>query len=296
MPTEPKFPAAESASRTAPETGAGIVIEQGRPRVHVESPLMMESLIDKQLIDRTYEEHEVAILPDVHLVHLGGQGTIDRGAEVLLPLIDEIVRNRAEHKILIGVGGGIRERHTFALATDLGLPTGGLAQLTGVICKQNATMVYYLLARHGGVRIARENFHKLPYYLNAGGIPVIVDMPPYHFWEHMPRVGRIPKHRPDTGSYLISEVYSCRSSIFVKDVDGIFTEDPKINPRAKLIPRVSVSDLLAMNLPDLPIERAVLEILPLARNRKEVRIINGLVPGNLTRALNGQDVGTVIYQ
>jgi molybdenum storage protein len=278
------------------DQGAKIVVEGGRPRVHVESPLMMESLIDKQLIDRTYLEHEVAILPEVHLVHLGGQGIIDRGARALLPLVDEIVRNRPRHKVLVGVGGGIRERHTFALATDLGLPTGGLAQLTGVICKQNATMVYYLLARHGGVRVARENFHKLPYYLNAGGIPVVVDMPPYHFWEHLPRIGRIPTHRPDTGSYLIAEVYSCRSCIFVKDVDGLYTEDPRTNPRAEFIPRISAADLSRMDLPDLPIERAVLDILQLARNRKEIRIINGLVAGNLTRALDGEDVGTLIHQ
>ena len=296
MPTDAQRPDLKGAGLGSLEQGTKIVIEEGRPRVHVESPLMMESLLDKALIDRTYQEKEVPILPDVHLVHLGGRGIIDRGSEVLLPLIDEIVRARPAHKILIGVGGGIRERHTFALAIDLGLPTGGLAQLTGVICKQNATMVYYLLARHGGVRISRENFHKLPYYLGAGGIPVVVDMPPYHFWEHLPRVGRIPTHRPDTGSYLISEVYSCRSCIFVKDVDGLYDKDPKTNPRAEFIPQIGADELLRRGLPDLPIEPAVLEILKLARNRKEIRIVNGLVPGNLTRALDGEDVGTVVHQ
>ena len=30
------------------------------------------------------------------------------------------------------------------------------------------------------------------------------------------------------------------------------------------------------------------------RHRRSVRIINGLVPGNLTRALEGEDVGTLI--
>jgi len=179
---------------------------------------------------------------------------------------------------------------------DLGLPTGGLAQLTGVICKQNATMVYYLLARHGGVRIARENFHKLPFYLASGGTPVIVDMPPYHFWEHIPKMGRIPTHRPDTGSFLVAEVYSCRSCLYVKDVDGLFTADPKRDPAATLIPEISASGLLALNLPDLPIERSVLEILQVARNRKAIRIVNGLKPGTLTRALNGEEVGTLISQ
>lgn len=273
-----------------------IVIEAGRPRVHVDSPLMMESLIDRQLIAATYLEAEVPILPDVHLVHLGGRSILDRGAAALRPLVEEIVAARLRHPILLGVGGGVRERHTFALAIDLGLPTGGLAQLTGVICKQNATLVYYLLARHGGVRVSRENFHKLPYYLAAGGIPVIVDMPPYHFWEHLTAVGRIPTHRPDTGSFLVAEVYSCRSCIFLKDVDGLYTDDPRVDRQARLIPRVSVTELAGLGLPDLPIEPAVLEVLRLARNRRDVRIINGLVPGNLTRALEGEDIGTLITQ
>jgi molybdenum storage protein len=36
--------------------------------------------------------------------------------------------------------------------------------------------------------------------------------------------------------------------------------------------------------------------LHLARNRKDIRLVNGLIPGNLTRALDGEDVGTLIYQ
>ncbi len=275
---------------------AEIVVEGERTRFHVKSPLMMESLLDKRLIAGTYLSREVPILPDAHLVHLGGLSILDRGDDALLPLVQEIIALRRAHKFVIGVGGGIRERHTFALATDLGLPTGALAQLTGVMCKQNAMMVYYLLARCGGVRIARENFHKLPFYLASGGIPVIVDMPPYHFWEHVPKLGRIPQHRSDAGSYLVAEVYSCRSCIFLKDVDGLFTADPKKDPSAALIPKIGVRELLSLDLPDLPIERSVLEILQVARNRREIRIINGLKPGTLTQALNGHDVGTLIYQ
>jgi len=103
-------------------------------------------------------------------------------------------------------------------------------------------------------------------------------------------------HRPDSGTYLVAEVYSCRSCTFLKDVDGLYTADPRKDPGAKFIPRISTGELLAANLPDLPIERSVIEILHLARNRKEIRLINGLVAGNLTRALNDEDVGTLIYQ
>jgi molybdenum storage protein len=32
-----------------------------------------------------------------------------------------------------------------------------------------------------------------------------------------------------------------------------------------------------------------------AKNRRSIRVINGLTQGNLTRALAGEDVGTLIY-
>jgi molybdenum storage protein len=47
-------------------------------------------------------------------------------------------------------------------------------------------------------------------------------------------------------------------------------------------------------LPTLPIDRVVPELILRARLATEVQIINGLVPGNLTRALEGEHVGTVI--
>jgi molybdenum storage protein len=49
-----------------------------------------------------------------------------------------------------------------------------------------------------------------------------------------------------------------------------------------------------MHLPTLPIEQAALDLLGRARLVTSVRIVNGLVPGNLTRALAGEPVGTLI--
>ena len=38
----------------------------------------------------------------------------------------------------------------------------------------------------------------------------------------------------------------------------------------------------------------MLDLLKVARHIHEVQIVNGLVPGNLTRALAGEHVGTII--
>src|SRR4051794_1763516 len=119
-------------------------------------------------------------------------------------------------------------------------------------------------------------------------------MPPYTFWQKNPEVGRIPPHRTDTGTYLISEVFGAKSMIYIKDEDGLYTADPKKDRNAKYIPRNTLSELKAMDLPDLRVERAVLNLMPNAESRRSIQVINGLVKGNLTRALNGEEVGTII--
>jgi hypothetical protein len=49
-------------------------------------------------------------------------------------------------------------------------------------------------------------------------------------------------------------------------------------------------------LPTLPIEPSVLELLTRAKLARSIRIVNGLVPGNLSRALAGESIGTVIRE
>jgi molybdenum storage protein len=82
--------------------------------------------------------------------------------------------------------------------------------------------------------------------------------------------------------------------IYIKDEDGLYTADPKKDPNAKFISRVTLDELKEMDLPDVVVERAVLELMENAENRRSIQVINGLVKGNLTRALEGEVVGTII--
>ena len=81
--------------------------------------------------------------------------------------------------------------------------------------------------------------------------------------------------------------------IYVKDEDGLYTADPNKDPGAKLIPSISVEELQALDLDDV-VERSVLDMMKNAQHRRSIQVTNGLVPGNLTRALNGEHVGTII--
>ncbi len=119
-------------------------------------------------------------------------------------------------------------------------------------------------------------------------------MPPYIYWQSNPAVGRIPPHRTDAGSYLVSEVFGARSMIFVKDEKGLYTADPKKDRSAKFIPKITLAELRELDLDDLVVERSVLELMQHANHRRSIQVINGLEPGNLTRALEGEQVGTII--
>jgi molybdenum storage protein len=262
---------------------------------HVHSRLMRESLIDKGLLLAT-DSPVAAILPDVNVIQIGGCSIMDRGRSAVLPLLDEVVANQAQYRLIIGVGAGVRSRHIFSVGLDLGLPTGALAALSAKDAAQNAYMVSCLLARHGFVYLeAPFLVQLLPAMLAAARGAVFNGIPPYSLWEHPPELGKLPPHGGDAGSYLVAEVFGARSMIFLKDVDGVHTADPKTHSQASLIPEIRAADLIRMKLPTLPIEPIVLQLLMRAKLMRRIQVVNGLVRGNLSRALAGEPVGTVIH-
>ena len=271
-------------------------IDKNAPLTSLGEQLIAGSLSDPALMRATEATPNYAILPWVNVVKIGGQSIMDRGRSAVYPLVEEIVSNLGRHKMILGTGAGTRARHIYSLAIDLGLPTGVLTVLGTAVAWQNAQMLHYLLARHGIPFIEPEGFNTLPHYLMERNAVICQGMPPYKLWEPNPEKGRIPPQRTDTGCFLIAEVFGARKMIYVKDEDGLYTGDPKKNDGYEYIPRISVEELLERDLDDLIVERAVLEFLARARNIREIQFVNGLKPGQLTAALNGEPVGTIIYR
>ncbi len=263
-------------------------------RHELESKLKGETLVRQGLAERHDELPVLRVMPELNVVKIGGHGLVDYGREVVLPLMEEIGQLSKQHKILVVTGGGVRVRHVLDIGIDLGMPTGVLAELASKISEQNAVIVTLLLSRWGGTRIHTSDLLALPTTLNLGLLPVIHGTPPYGLYEHPPEMGRIPPHRTDTGALLIAEVVGAKSCIIVKDVDGLYTEDPKRNPAATLIEEISNEELIARDMEDLVVERKMLDILRDARNIREIKVVNGHKPGSLGKALRGEKVGTVI--
>ncbi|MFT3853439.1 MAG: hypothetical protein QM733_11975 [Ilumatobacteraceae bacterium] len=256
--------------------------------------LQARSLSDAELLAAAEQAPDHRILPGATVLKIGGQSVIDRGRAAVHPLVDEIVTARQEHQLLIGTGAGTRARHLYSIAAGLDLPAGLLSQLGASVADQNASMLGQLLAKHGISHVSGAGLSAVPLYLAEVNAVVFGGMPPYGMWMRPAAHGVIPPYRTDAGCFLVAEQFGCRAMIYVKDEDGLHTANPKTSPDASFIPQISVAEMKARGLHDSILEFPVLDLLQAARHVRQVQVINGLVPGNLSRALAGEHVGTII--
>jgi len=262
---------------------------------HVPSLLARQTLLDRDLTEPVTSRPSIRLLPWLNVVKVGGRSIMDRGRDAILPLVDEIRSVMPEHRLLILTGAGIRARHLYSVGLDLGLPVGSLASLAASEAGQNGHILAALLANDGVSYLEHPTIaNQLAVHLAASRAVVGSAFPPYHHHE-FPAAGRIPPHRADTGAFLIADAIGARQLVLVEDVDGVFTADPK-NPgksTPKLIKETTAS-ALAKNPATLPVDRALLEVMGVAKHLRQLQIVNGLVPGNLLRAMRGERVGTII--
>jgi molybdenum storage protein len=262
---------------------------------HVASPLARQTLQDKDLTRPVAGRRPVRILPWLQVVKIGGRSIMDRGAEAILPVVEEIRKLLPEHRLLILTGAGVRARHLYGVGLDLGLPVGSLAPLAASEAGQNGHILASLLAPEGVSYIEHPTIaSQLAIHLAAARAVVGSAFPPYHHHE-FPN-SRIPTHRGDTGAFLLADALGAAGLTIVEDVDGVYDADPNgpNGKQAKLIRETTSAELAGIQ-GALPFDRAVIEVMATARHIERVQIVNGLVPGRITAAMRGEHVGTIIH-
>lgn len=269
-------------------------------RHHLESMLMRESLLDKEIQKFTEEKSAEApvirMLPNAHVIKIGGRSILDAGRSLVYPVVEALGTILKSKKLIIGTGGGARSRHVFSIGIDLGMPSGVLAQLAQADALGNAHILGALLSPYGVVAIPPEIFgHLLPLFIHSVPGVIFTGVPPYSLWEHPPAVGRIPPHGSDAGCFLLAECFGCKNLTLVKDVDGLYDQDPKTSPTANFIPEISVAEFKKREFETLPFERILIDLLEQSRLLKQFQIINGTEAESLEAALNGEHVGTIVY-
>ncbi|MDI9848922.1 molybdenum storage protein subunit alpha [Rhodoblastus sp. 17X3] len=262
---------------------------------HVTSPLARQTLLDSELTRPVAGVRPIRLLPWLQVVKIGGRAIMDRGAEAILPVVDELRKLLPEHRLLILTGAGVRARHLYSVGLDLGLPVGSLAPLAATEAGQNGHILGALLAPDGVSYIEHPTVaNQLAIHLQAARGVVSSGFPPYHHHEFP--TSRLPIHRADTGAFLVADALGAAGLTIVEDVDGVYDVDPSgpNGAQAKLIRETTSAELLDAQ-GTLPIDRALPEVMATARHIERVQIVNGLVPGRITAALRGEHVGTIIH-
>jgi len=101
---------------------------------------------------------------------------------------------------------------------------------------------------------------------------------------------------------VLCDLYDPEKVVFVSDVDGLFDKDPKTNPDAKLLPKVT-SELLKKVSSDITVDdvtggvRAKMEaMLRITSPHRECVLVNGAVPGRLYSLLKGDKVISTVVR
>jgi molybdenum storage protein len=262
---------------------------------HVASPLARQTLLDDNLTRPVAGGRPIRLLPWLQVVKIGGRSIMDRGAQAILPIVEELRRLLPEHRMLILTGAGIRARHLYGVGLDLGLPVGSLAPLAASEAGQNGHILASLLAPEGVSYIEHPTVaNQLSIHLSAARAVVASAFPPYHHHEFP--TSRIPPHRADTGAFLLADALGAAGLTIVEDVDGVYDVDPTGpgGKAAQFIGEIKAADLEKTN-GTLPFDRALLEVMATARHIERVQMVNGLAAGRLTAALRGEHVGTIIH-
>jgi aspartokinase-like uncharacterized kinase len=90
----------------------------------------------------------------------------------------------------------------------------------------------------------------------------------------------------DSIAFYVAGMLSADQVLLVKDVDGIFSDDPKITPNAKLKEKVNAKELLSSNM-----QTSVDRYLPklILKTKIPCYVVNGLYSDRVEALLDGQD-------
>ena len=100
-----------------------------------------------------------------------------------------------------------------------------------------------------------------------------------------------PFFTTDTAAALRAAEVGAEVVLKATMVDGVYDSNPKTNPDAELIPDISFMDVVVREL-DVMDTTAVTMC---KENGLPIRVFNILGPGNITAAVVGEDIGTLVH-
>ncbi len=188
-------------------------------------------------------------------------------------------------RTVLVTGGGATARAYISAARKLGADEA-TSDLIGIqITRANAELLRISLESEGMLAVTSRELVELPLLLRTNQIAVIG--------------GLQPGQSTNSVAALAAELIRATLLVNATDVDGVYTEDPRKNPKARLMKTVRAEQLLKMALAG-EVHAGKYELLdPLAiktleRSRIPARFVSMLPPENIVEALQGKPIGTLV--
>jgi uridylate kinase len=216
----------------------------------------------------------------------GGFGIVGAQLESIAARIAEISKLGAEVAVVVGAGNFIRGQK-FSQKTQIPRNTADyMGMLTTII---NACALQETLEKTGVTTRVMSAIE-----VDALCEPFILRRAMRHFEQ-----GRIvilaggtgnPYFTTDTCAALRAAELEANLLIKATKVDGVYSDDPEKNPQAELFKKLSYQEVLEKNLRVMD-----LSAISLCRDNKiPIVVLNIFKKGNITKAICGEPVGTVI--
>ncbi len=184
------------------------------------------------------------------------------------------------HKIAVVVGGGSIAREYIETARTLGLPRRDQDTIAILASRLNAKLV--------GIK------------LGAPSVPVSVrGMVSRLASENVAVMGGLrPGITTDTVATLVAEAWHSGLMIKASNQDGIYTADPRLHKRAKLLRTISYAQLVEIlggeHSPGIHSIVDPVAVERIAEHKIKLVVVNGGNPENVLMAISGEDVGTTV--
>ncbi|HYB92942.1 MAG TPA: UMP kinase [archaeon] len=194
--------------------------------------------------------------------------------------------HRAGHRILIVTGGGENARKYIKVARALGADEALCDQLGIEVTRLNARLLISKLGEEAYPE-PPKSIDELKHALITCKIVIMG--------------GLTPGHSTDAVAAIAAELMGANVLIRTLDVDGVYTADPKINPDAKRLSKITPMEMLELVMSGKCWAGGYALLDPVAikiieRSHIPTWILNGKDPHNIEKIIKGKKVGTLVMK
>jgi uridylate kinase len=204
---------------------------------------------------------------------------VDSVARVLL----DCVKDGHQIALVVGAGNIWRGRQGTGMDQTAADRMGMLATVINAICLKDA------IIRAGGKANVMTAVPMSPFAENYSAETAVKYLEDGHIVVFGAGLG-IPFLSTDTTGAVRAAEIGADAMLMAKNVDYIYTDDPRRNPDAKKLETVKASEVLAMNLKALD---ATATAFCLA-NGMPIKVFGLKNPDDITKAVRGESLGTTV--